>query len=798
MLDTIENENNWRWAAFGKHPAAGDYFRLGENTPFCEGLFGWVEDGYQLLTTKGSALPDFCSWRFWAKEAGTDSLVCGIVRVSSDSFGRTYPLVITGTGSLKNWTDNWDLLPFACENTWRQIEYLASQLFTDFKKLEGEIRTLRPPAVDWTVMASKRKALHQIGSPLDPYASFLDYRDLKKLAATNGDKGEVFVSLDRGPCNDKIMPVSLWHVLFKESVKRMPNALFMGGTLDKAYLALYGRPLKSSDFIQLWSVSSAGLWKNMIGTEFSMDLSELGRQPISADKPAGADIRYDPAFDELQTELDKLSSPAAAGSVNWEKVCRYASEILMNRSKDLVAAGYLAVSLVYTRRNDGFAMGLKMYLDLMERFWEDLFPPKYRTRGRVRAVEWWVEKTETALKQLPNPSFPQLQIDLIRENLGRLEIFLSEHLENAPSLAGLREFFSGLTAHAEAPPQPESARQPVSETPEEGPALPAPKREMERESASSIREILTRQDADDALNDGLRKIQEASFFLWQQDASAPLCYRLTRKAAWYCVEDLPPAVNGRTRISPPTTMEKNLLFDLKNRGDAESLLRAAEARLSQYIFWLDLNRLTSEALSRLGSRFEKAHEAVCEETAFLLERLPGLEELSFSDGTPFATPETRQWLESIVFRGGTSGAALLSSTETVGEAGMEAMIGKNINEIQLLIRKGKLIEAMEEVQKKLRSSSSKRERLLWRLALCRMLVDVGKPRLALPHLDQVLIDIDGHGLEEYDPTLAMNGLRLAWLALEAQTEQKFKEQATDVLHRIGRLDLPEMVRLAKD
>ena len=79
-----------------------------------------------------------------------------------------------------------------------------------------------------------------------------------------------------------------------------------------------------------------------------------------------------------------------------------------------------------------------------------------------------------------------------------------------------------------------------------------------------------------------------------------------------------------------------------------------------------------------------------------------------------------------------------------------------------------------------------------------MLVDVGKPRLALPHLDQVLIDIDGHGLEEYDPTLAMNGLRLAWLALEAQTDQKFKEQATDVLHRIGRLDLPEMVRLAKD
>jgi len=798
VLGTIENENNWRWAAFGKHPAAGDYFRLGENTPFCEGLFGWVEDGYQLLTTKGNDLPDFCSWRFWAKEAGKDSLVCGIVRVSSDSFGRPYPLVITGTGTLKNWQDNWDLLPFACENTWRQMEYLASQLFTDFKKLEGEIRTLRSPAVEWTVMASKRKALHEIGSPLDPYASFLDYRVLKKLAATNADKGEVFVSLDRGSCNDKIMHVSLWHVLIKESVKGMPNALFMGGTLEKAYLALYRRPLKSSDFSQLWSVSSAGLWKNIIGTEFSMELSELGRQPISADKPAGADIRYDPAFDELQTEVDKLSSPAAAGPVNWEKICRYASEILMNRSKDLVAAGYLAVSLVYTRRNDGFALGLKMYLDLLEHFWEDLFPPKYRTRGRVRAVEWWVEKTDTALKQLPNTSFPALQLELIRDNLGRLEIFLSEHLENAPSLAGLMEFFNGNINRAEEPPQPEASRQPVSDPLEEGPSIPTSTREVKPENASLNRVISTRQDADDALNDGLRKIQEASFFLWQQDASTPLCYRLTRKAAWYCVEDLPPAVNGRTRIPPPTTVEKNLLFDLRNRGDAESLLKAAEARLSQYIFWLDLNRLTSEALSRLGSRFDKAHEAVCQETAFLLKRLPGLDELSYSDGTPFATPETRQWLGSIVCRGDISGVTPPSLPETAGEGEAEAMIGKYIDEIQLLIRKGKLIEAMEKVQKKLRSSSSKRESLLWRLALCRMLVDVGKSKLALPHLDQVLMDIDGHGLEEYDPTLAMNGLRLAWLALDTQTEQRFKEQATDVLHRIGRIDLPEMVRLAKE
>ena len=797
MLGTIDSGRNWQWAAFGKHPAAKDYFRLGENTPFLEGLFTWIEDGYQLLTTKENAAPDFCSWRFWAREAGKESLVCGVVRVSSDSFGRPYPLVITGTGSLRHWQDNWDLLPFACEKTWCQIEYLASNLFPDLKKLEEELRTIRPPAQVWPELKAKRKALNEIGSASDPYASFLDLRQLKKLAVANADKGEVFASLDRGPCNDKIMRVSLWHLLFRESATAAPNALFTGGTLDKAYLALFRRPLKSADFTQLWSVSSAGVGKNMIGTEYSMDLSELGKQPISTDKPAGSDMRYDPAFDELQTEVDKLSSPALAGSVNWEKVSRFASDILMHKSKDLLVASYLAVALIYTRGNDGFAMGLKMYLDLIERFWDDLFPPKARMRGRVRSVEWWVEKAEAALKHANDLSFPPDQLAMIKENLNRLDIFLAEHLENAPSLAAVKDFFNSLPDPGEEPARSESPLNTIAGTPDETPSVQAPIQRPKPESDEIAQVISSHQEADSELNDGLKKIRDAAFYLFQRDPASPHAYRLTRKAAWYGVEELPPVVNGRTRIPPPSAPEKNLLFDLRNTSDAEALLKAAEARLPQYIFWIDLNRLSAEALSRLGSRYEKAHEAVCQETAFLLHRLSGLEELSFSDGTPFATPETRQWLEGIIFRATPFTPSGSTSPDCAGENVTESFIEKNIEEIQLMIRKGKLIEAMEETQRKLHDCSSQRERLLWRLALAQMLVNVGKPKLALPHLDQVLRDIDRHELEEYDPAMAMRGLRLAWHALEAQAEQKFKDRATDVLHRIGRLDMPEMVRLTK-
>lgn len=797
MNSAINDEKYWQWAAFGKHPAAKDYFRLGEESTFVTGLFSWVENGYQLLTTKENDAPDFCSWRFWAREAGKNTLVCGVVRVSSDSLGRPYPLVIMGSGPLGNWQDNWDLLPLGAERTWRQIEYIASNLFADFKKLEEEIRTIRSPDANWPELALKRKELNFMGSPNDPYASFFDLRELKKTATTNAGKQEVFISLDRGSCDDKIMHVSLWHLLSKEAANNsFPNAIFMGGTLDKTYLSIFKRAIKPSDFVQLWSAASVGSGENMIGTEHSVDLSVLGKRPISPDKPCGSDVRYDPTFDELQTEVDKLSSPAIAGTVNWEKVCRFSTDILMNKSKDLLVASYLSVALIQTRRNDGFVVGLKIYQDLLERFWENLYPAKARMRGRIRSIEWWLEKTETTLKQTKDISFPPAQLALIQEGLNKLDSFLSEHLESSPSLNPIKEYFNELSVQVEETVDTKPASNIAPEPVEEKPAVSLDAEPSNSENPGITPKITSQQEAGKALNDGLQKISEASYFLWQKDLTSPQVYRLTRTAAWYAVNELPPATNGQTRIPPPTIQIKNLLLDLKNNGDAEALLKAAEARLSQYIFWIDLNRLAAEALARLGSRFEKAYDTVCEETAFLLHRMPGLEELTFSDGTPFATPDTKQWLKSIAFNGTSQPAYAGATVDVAGEENIEQSIKKNITEMQALVRKGKLINAMETVQQELRNCSSHREMLLWRLALSQMLVDTNKSKLALPHLEQVLKDINKYWLEEYDPDLAMRGYKLAWSAFDSQTEQRFKDRATDILHQIGRLDMPEMVRLS--
>jgi type VI secretion system protein VasJ len=116
-----------------------------------------------------------------------------------------------------------------------------------------------------------------------------------------------------------------------------------------------------------------------------MNLELLGREPIRGEHPTGTDIRYDPAFEELQVEVSKFSSPSGISNVNWTIIIKLASEILAEKSKDLLVTSYLAVALIYNRQIEGFAIGLRVYQELLENFWDDLYPEKNRMRARSGA-----------------------------------------------------------------------------------------------------------------------------------------------------------------------------------------------------------------------------------------------------------------------------------------------------------------------------------------------------------------------------------------------------------------------------
>ena len=56
-------------------------------------------------------------------------------------------------------------------------------------------------------------------------------------------------------------------------------------------------------------------------------------------------------------------------------------------------ASYLAAGLVITEKVNGLDSGLQVIRDLVETYWDKLYPAKKRMRGRLGALTWWLETT---------------------------------------------------------------------------------------------------------------------------------------------------------------------------------------------------------------------------------------------------------------------------------------------------------------------------------------------------------------------------------------------------------------------
>jgi type VI secretion system protein VasJ len=250
MLERLRPERRWQWAAYGKHPAAKDYFKVGQNFPLLNSFSEWIESGYEKVASKNNPAGMRRSWRFWTREARRENVVCGVLRDSTDSFGRPYPLLIMGSGPLVGWVNEWDLVPLACENTWGQIEYLSTKTFSDLKRLEEEVQNIRLPSAEWSELAKRRESFKGLTSE--------ELSHLNGQASSLSESMERFICLDQGLSHDQFELIGLCHLLVKTRTEIVPNVIFMGGTLEKTYCAFFRRPLTPSDFIQLWSVPAEG------------------------------------------------------------------------------------------------------------------------------------------------------------------------------------------------------------------------------------------------------------------------------------------------------------------------------------------------------------------------------------------------------------------------------------------------------------------------------------------------------------------------------------------------------------
>lgn len=220
------------------------------------------------------------------------------------------------------------------------------------------------------------------------------------------------------------------------------------------------------------------------------------------------------------------------------------------------------------------------------------------------------------------------------------------------------------------------------------------------------------------------------------------------------------------------------------QGLYADLLVELEASLARAPFWFDGQRLVWECLQGLNA--EQAMREVEMHFALLLQRLPGLVELRFHDGSAFADAATRGWISVHVMPHLQNDSAP-RKVETVA---LQAEWDVALDEVQPVLRKDGLKAAVQVLKQGMKRAHGGRARFFWQLSLARLCFLAKKYELAKTQLESLDHQLHESGLHAWEPDLALDVLHLLHSCCELLPQNHaVRERKEDIYRRLCHLDL---------
>lgn len=493
--------------------------------------------------------------------------------------------------------------------------------------------------------------------------------------------------------------------------------------------------------------------------------------PIAADAPAGTDVRWE--TDDLD-QIAKAAGPrwaASARSVtddvwvtkedngaDWGKVVSLSLEVLTKRSKDLVVTVRLVEGLTVRHGIAGLHEGLWLCRELIERYWDHLFPAAEDGDLEDRAQAFvFLNEQAWRIADLEVPSglepWSELEQRLASANgareefLALYEVLQQKFGRDVPPVGRLNDYLGkyveGVNDIVErvrptVAPEEEPSADP-SVTPEVGEVARRP-------VVRSRGPVMTTEPTD--VQDALDRLLNLSVYLRRQTPHSLLPYRLSRLCHWVEVRESASSLQ-QSDIPAPPTEQRVLLRDLEAAGSWEDLLHAAEDVVASPVgrFWLDPHRAAVVAMENLGEEFAACAEAIRQDLRCLVGDFREAPQLMLSDFTAAAAPETTSWLNRNVLTGG----AAQARTSTLTSDNTSDHTPSAWSEAQVLARSGRLVDAIELIRGEIGKASSKRDAFEWKLRLAEVCLAEGMSRIALPLLEGLVEEIDRFHLEEWEP-----------------------------------------------
>jgi len=471
-----------------------------------------------------------------------------------------------------------------------------------------------------------------------------------------------------------------------------------------------------------------------------------------------AEIHNDTAFVELREEIakiDRLGGPQQP--VNWDRVIALSSALLEKSSDPLVAA-YRCYGLFRKESYKGLARGLPRLREVAS---ELLLNTGTRQERKTKgAFEWLADKIDkAAIRKPPDVSEQSHAADCI----GIAEAIERDFGPQAFVLKHLRLPKQEDTSHPEiiAGAVQDNGHSPQSPSASDG--------------------------ADEVVKRAWKTVLGAALEAHTTDRAAVWPYKVARLASWMDLLSYPENKNRKTRIPKPPRSVAGRLSELEQNAEWTELLDDAELQFRETPLWLDLQRLSFIALSALGPEHSEAAEVVRTETAVFLNRLPDLLFYTFSDGTDFASPNTREWAKGITV-----------PTPAINKGQPDTPTEDPLINAESLLRRTTFSKSAESFGKLLLELKAGRDRFRMRMIFADICSKERHFDMAMAQYRILDTEAEVHGLAEWEPALCAEFLSAWWLFIaDGGAAPNLAPVADTIYTRLSKIDTVTALNLSK-